>query len=233
MKKLFSLVLSLVAVFTFTCITACGSEESPEEETVNTVIVNEEVWRTAFENLDYSNYSLIQEINVGEGGKSYMDFTDDAVYIKFITQDTVLSEFYSLKKSDGTYVTYVYGQAIFEENTYEEWTVLNDNSETYLKKAKDLMNFDLSAYAEYYEFFTYNERSSTYDYYWPVGIPVCNDENEVMNNMSFYDTIITINNNKVTGLKMQAYEFSMTLEFTFGKTKVEVPEEVKNNAIHE
>lgn len=134
--------------------------------TVDTVVPDEKTWIDAFNDLDYTNYTV--HAKFGDEGNTYdnkVEISESAAHylIGGYFQDSpvgadeyyVLGEYYTILQTDGSYNTY-----IREENA-EKFNLLNDHSNLWYVNAR-MQSLLALKYDGHYEDFVYNEEKGTY-----------------------------------------------------------------------
>ncbi|MBQ9081464.1 MAG: hypothetical protein IJY26_02370 [Clostridia bacterium] len=134
--------------------------------TVETVVPDEKTWIDAFNELDYTNYTV--HAKFGEEGSMFdnkVEISETAAHylIGGYFSDSpvgadeyyVLEEYYTIQQTDGSYNTYArYSNA-------EKFTLLNDHSDMAYVQAR-MESLIALKYNEHYEDFVYNEEKGTY-----------------------------------------------------------------------
>ena len=215
--------------------------------------IDEQTWLSAFEGLDYTNCSIRSD-----SGNMIM-LSENAVYAKNQIGDEYLNEFYSVKKEDGTFITYVRDFYSDDDGTIEDAKFFIDRYTTFeqaVALAKDMVPFKVS-YKDYYAKFNYDKTGQKYIYNDTIEIIEVNQYsglNYMIDDTSTYhfvDNIVKIENDKIISCSFRINWYScichcvnqpdhneagtnvdMTIEFyDFGTTTVIVPPEVIAEAI--
>ena len=254
MKKLKGIVAALLSVSVIAsgaALTACGGNDDGEGGS-NVKPIDEQTWKAAFEELDYTNFSFRSntgiEAMIGE----------NVVYCKLQRDDEYLNEYYSVKNEDGTSVTY--RKTYMKNNNMPDDSTINDAQyfidfsttfEQAVASAKAMVTLEVS-YEDYYNSFTYNESKQEYVYNGVIAVSDTykNVEDGIDDTQTFYfvDHNLKISNNKIVSYssRLNGYscecrcdlnkqpdhsetdaEYDMSLEYyNIGTTSVTVPPEV-------
>lgn len=212
-EKLIALLLGVGMVVGGAALSACANDN---EGNTN---IDEEKWNNAFEEFDYSNYSLkaIKKID-GEDYESIYMFSENAIYNKgYIFEygfgensqkqldNIIYSECFCVKNDDGTYTNYIKWCDLSELDN-AKFYIYDDTSEDIFVGLKEEAAFEIS-YKDHYKKFTDNKDST---YYCADEIIISQHDYEEIpdkgiRDETFYmyctDNIVTILNNKLYSFK--------------------------------
>lgn len=231
MKKfLLKTILACLCLISVVAFAACAEEE--EIETADNIIQNDEAWNAAFENIDYTNFSMrVSIVEEGNTTANYCEISETAVYYDVEYELT----FYSIKNDDDTYTTYLV------DKTSESAVELNDKTDEYFVGACTETVLKVS-YADYFELFTYDEESCVYTYDGEIETTAYDFNGEALATVYCFNNVVKVEKNKIISIKSdyrfennnydEATHYSLEY-FNIGSTEVKIPEWVINNAVKE
>lgn len=246
-KKILAGVLAIASAVSVFSLSACVENENDndgglDKDTVETIIKDEETWNKAFENIEYTNFSIRVKIKFPEMKEphiNYVEVTPNAVYYNIESQ----TEFYSVKQENGTCKTYLKGWDIyndFKEYPQTYFTVLSNSSSEYLLGAQTETVFKVS-YADYFDLFTYDKENAAYTYNGVIETTAYAYDGSEIGELYCTNTVIKVENNKIVYIRSDYTRDNFQEEgieesfeyFNIGSTVVKVPEEVIANAVQE
>lgn len=216
----------------------CGYEKTDVVK-IDSVIKDETTWDSAFSNLELMNFTM--DVYFYYNGivehHNYCEVTDTSAY--YHIEDGM--EFYTAKNTDGTCTTY------YRSDEAQSFMLLNDTSDTYLVGAQTETIVHIS-FADYFEYFTYNEEEGTYTYDGVIRATVYEFDGEAYTEeMYCYNNVVKVADGKITYIACDYYFVSAdgTTEFdpatsertasfiyaNIGMTEVSVPKSVTESAI--
>lgn len=134
--------------------------------TVNTIVPDEKTWIDAFNELDYTNYTVSAKWENNSGSQhNKVEISETAAHYVLggyfynspvgINEYYTEYEFYTIKQKNGTYNTYE------RRDNAERFTLLDDKTDYWYKSAR-MESLIALKYDEHYDEFVYNEEQGTY-----------------------------------------------------------------------
>lgn len=238
MKKFATALLTLVLALCCALGFAACEDENGKIENLDSVIQNEEAWDTAFENIDYTNFSMrVSMVDEDDTIINYCEISETAVYFDMGYEHEFLRyrTFYSIKNNDATYTTYRV------DKVSKSAAELNDKTDKYFVGACTETVLKVS-YADYFGLFTYDEEKGVYTYDGEIETTAYDFNEEELGTIYCFNNEVKVEKNKITSIKSD-YRFEndnynentyYSFEyFNIGITEVKIPEWVINNAVKE
>lgn len=243
MKRIVATLTGLGMVLAGVTLSACGENTDegnlPADDTqlnngdgltigdIESVIQDEEAWGNAFENIAYTNYTmLVRYSEQGHSTENYCEITENAVYVR-----QEFRTYYSVKNADGTYTTYMNEQG---DSSYENFVLLNDTSDEYFVGIKN-ESLIIVSYADYFDLFTYDGTTAAYSYSGEIATTVHDYSGTYEDELICYNIVVKVLNNRIIAIssdyRLDDESFKGHFEyFDIGTTAVTVPQEIVDNA---
>lgn len=204
--------------------------EKVEEQEVKTEVDDALAWDEVFKNFKLTNFTMdVVQIYMSSKNVNHCIVTENEVY--YCIPDS--REFYTVPNGDGTYSTYM------RHSSDDPFTLLNDNSDVYLKNAQKETVLQIS-FEENFEKFTYDPETGSYVCDEVIEAIAYNFSGDGSQTIYCYNNVVNIIDGKISSIEASYYfdEKDEDMDYSFkyyniGITVMEIPQSVIDNAIAE
>ncbi|MCM1439211.1 MAG: hypothetical protein NC131_08415 [Roseburia sp.] len=218
------------------------------QEQVESMVKDETIWNQAFDDLDYTNFTLKIHYETSDGDliDNFAKITPDGIYcktdgvdkndygisVKLIYAGQIVSGVYAVKNANETYTTYL------SDGT--KWWLSEDTTDSDILTLKNQLVLRVS-YANYYDLFNFDEKTLIYHYDGVIDVEAQGSEGESIGTLACTDITVKAASGKIVSVKSKysvkdgGEEAGEVLNASFeyydiGTTEVKVPKDVIDEA---